>query len=116
MKTDKANKHTLWFFMRPLIGERFGDSVWTFRPRLPRDTVLVNTRFMCSKAGFSSNSRDADESVKSALAEFLLCEYVMNRPSRPLPNGATAYHQEAIYEIPEKKYFGSEEFFGQERS
>jgi hypothetical protein len=29
---------------------------------------------------------------------------------------ATSYHQEAIYEISEEKYFDSEEFFGQERS
>jgi hypothetical protein len=71
---------------------------------------------MRSQAGFSSNGRDADESAKSALAEFPRCESVVNRPSRALPNGATAYHQEAIYEISEEKYFGSEEFFGQERS
>ena len=87
-----------------------------FRPRLPRDTVLVNSRFIRSQAGFSSNGRDADESVKSALAEFPRCESVVNRPSRDLPNGATAYHQEAIYESSEEKYFGNEEFFGQERS
>ena len=93
-----------------------------FRPRLPRDTVLVNTRFIRhtrfirSQAEFSSNGRDPAESIKSALAEFPRCESVVNRPSRPSPNGATAYHQEAIYEISEEKYFGSEEFFGQERS
>jgi hypothetical protein len=100
----------------PSLGGKNRRPRQNFRPRLPRDTVLVNTRFIRSKAEFSSNSRDSDESVKSALAEFLRCEYVMNRPSRPLPNGATAYHQEAIYEISEEKYFGSEEFFGQERS
>jgi hypothetical protein len=87
-----------------------------FRPRLPRDTVLVNSRFIRPQTGFSSNGRAADESVKSALAEFPRRESVANRPSRPSPNGATAYHQEAIYESSEEKYFGNEEFFGQERS
>src|SRR5271169_3291957 len=70
----------------PSLGRKNRRPRQNFRPRLPRDTVLVNTRFIRSQAGFSSTGRDADESVTSALAEFLRCESVVNRPTRALPN------------------------------
>jgi hypothetical protein len=67
MKTDKANKHTLWFFIRPLLGERIDDPVRTFArgylgmPFL--STQGLSTRFINNTQGLSVPKQDFPATV-----------------------------------------------------